>query len=206
MPPPGILLLRAPFFDATRCPYHGWTYGLDGSLQATPYWDGSRKGGPDDATRDQLHLEVVSSAVWAGMIFVHLGTVDRSFVDSSAALAQLWAALDLGRLAHVATRRFDIAANWKLVVENFLDFTTCPSSTLRSGPPPRRSTWTMSFSMSGLSEVRTREVRSARRRRLAVRCRPSAMYRLSCRRVRTSLSLPERAPLHGGGLVPGDRI
>ena len=68
----------------------------------------------------------VSSAVSAGMIFVHLGTVDRSFADSSAALAQLWAALDLRRLAHVATRRFDIAANWKLVVENFLDFYHLP--------------------------------------------------------------------------------
>ena len=93
-----------------RCPYHGWAYGLDGSLQATPYWDGSPKSGPDDATRDQLHL----------------GTVDRSFADASATLSQRWASLDLGRLAHVETRRFDIAANWKLVVENFLDFYHLP--------------------------------------------------------------------------------
>jgi len=109
-----------------RCPYHGWTYGLDGSLQATPYWDGSHHGEPDDATRDQLHLDVVASAVWAGMIFVHVGPVEQSFASVSAALTQRWAALDLGRIAHVETRRFDIAANWKLVVENFLDFYHLP--------------------------------------------------------------------------------
>ncbi len=123
----GFLLCDEPrSMTRIRCPYHGWAYGLDGSLQATPYWDGSPRGGPDDTTRDQLHLDVVSSAVWAGMIFVHLGTVDRSFVDASAALSQRWSALDLGRLAHVATHRFDITANWKLVVENFLDFYHLP--------------------------------------------------------------------------------
>ncbi len=123
----GLLLCEEPGSTARiRCPYHGWTYGLDGALQATPYWDGSPKGGPDDATRDHLHLEVVSSAVWAGLIFVHLGPVDRSFIDVSAALSDRWATLDLGRLAHVETRRFDIAANWKLVVENFLDFYHLP--------------------------------------------------------------------------------
>jgi choline monooxygenase len=109
-----------------RCPYHGWAYGLDGSLQATPYWDGTRKGGPDDPTRDLLHLEVAPSATWAGMVFVHVGKVDRPFADALAPLMRTWAPLDLGRIAHVATRRFEISANWKLVVENFLDFYHLP--------------------------------------------------------------------------------
>ena len=174
----GLLLCDEPrSMPRIRSPYHGWTYGLDGSLQATPYWDGSHKGGPDDTTRDQLHLEVVASAVWAGVIFVHSGPVDRSFADASAALSQRWAALDLGRLAHVATRRFDIAANWKLVVENFLDFYHLPFIHPQVGPPQRPSRWTMSYSMSGSSAVCTRGVRPARPRRPAARCRPSVMYR-----------------------------
>jgi choline monooxygenase len=123
----GFLLCDEPSsVPRIRCPYHGWAYALDGSLQATPFWDGSPKGGPDDATREQLHLEVVPSSVWAGMVFVHLGTVERSFVDASAALSNRWEAMDLSRLAHVETRRFDIAANWKLVVENFLDYYHLP--------------------------------------------------------------------------------
>jgi choline monooxygenase len=123
----GFLLCDDPCSLARiRCPYHGWTYGLDGSLQATPYWDGTRRGGPDDQTRDLLHLEVAPSATWAGMVFVHVGTVDRPFADALAPLMRAWAPMDLSRLAHAATRRFDINANWKLVVENFLDFYHLP--------------------------------------------------------------------------------
>jgi choline monooxygenase len=123
----GLLLCDEPRSMARiRCPYHGWTYGLDGSLQATPYWDGSRQGGPDEPTRDTLHLEVARSATWAGMVFVHLGNVESSFADALAPLMREWAQLDLSRLAHAETRTFEIDANWKLVVENFLDFYHLP--------------------------------------------------------------------------------
>ena len=64
------------------------------------------KGGPDDSIHDQLHLEVVPSAVWAGMVFVHLGAVEQSFVEATAALSNRWEALDLGRLAHVERARW----------------------------------------------------------------------------------------------------
>jgi choline monooxygenase len=123
----GFLLCDEPRSMARiRCPYHGWTYGLDGSLQATPYWDGAPHSGPDDPTRESLHLLVAHSATWAGMVFVHLGDVDRPFADEIAPLSQAWAPLDLGRLAHAETRRYEIHANWKLVVENFLDFYHLP--------------------------------------------------------------------------------
>ena len=183
----GFLLCDEPSsVPRIRCPYHGWAYGLDGSLQATPYWDGSRKGGPDDTTRDQLHLEVVASAVWAGMIFVHPGPVDRSFADVSAPLSQRWSALDLRRLAHVATHRFDIAANWKLVVENFLDFYHLPFIHPQVGSAAAAlevDDVVLDERIIGGTYPR---VRPARRRRPADRCQPSAMYRSRCRRVRTS--------------------
>ena len=123
----GLLLCDEPASTRRlRCPYHGWTYGLDGSLQATPYWDGSPQGGPDESARAGMHLVPVSCATWAGIVFVHLGNVDRPFLDALAPLIRLWAPLDLSRLAHAATRRFEIHANWKLVVENFVDFYHLP--------------------------------------------------------------------------------
>ena len=121
----GFLLCEEPrSMTRIRRVYHGWTYGLDGSLQATPYWDGSPKAGRT-TTPATAAPRGRSERCWAGMAFVHLGqSIGRSW--PSAALSQRWAALDLRRLAHVATRRFDITANWKLVVENFLDFYHLP--------------------------------------------------------------------------------
>jgi choline monooxygenase len=123
----GFLLCDTPHSVARiRCPYHGWTYALDGSLQATPYWDGSPQSGPDDPTRDTLHLLVAKCATWAGMVFVHLGEAGRPFAEALAPLRQAWTQLDLSRLAHAETRRYEVNANWKLVVENFLDFYHLP--------------------------------------------------------------------------------
>jgi choline monooxygenase len=109
-----------------RCPYHGWSYALDGALLATPFWDGSNQGRPDADTRALLHLTPVPFAVWAGMVFVDLGRHGRSFADAIAPLASRWSDFDLTRLVHAQTRHYEIHANWKLVVENFLDFYHLP--------------------------------------------------------------------------------
>ena len=117
-----------------RCPYHGWTYALDGALQSTPYWARGADGGPDDSTRDELHLAAVPAGTWAGMVFVHLGQVTEPLDQALGSLAQRWAPIDLDRLAHVESRRYDVAANWKLVVENFLDFYHLPFVHPQVGP------------------------------------------------------------------------
>ncbi|MEM7123211.1 MAG: aromatic ring-hydroxylating dioxygenase subunit alpha [Pseudomonadota bacterium] len=53
--------------SAIRCPYHGWTYDLDGSLKLTPKF-----GDPDGFSRDVFGLFPVRVAVWAGLVFVCL--------------------------------------------------------------------------------------------------------------------------------------
>jgi choline monooxygenase len=131
----GLLLCEeAGHRSRLRCPYHGWTYSLDGALQATPYWERSREGGPDDETRAELHLVPVPSATWAGMVFVDLGDTGVPFETAIAPLSVRWAPFDLGRLTHADTRRYDIDANWKLVVENFLDFYHLPFIHPQVGP------------------------------------------------------------------------
>ncbi len=93
------------------CPYHGWCYGLRGELLRAP-------GLRDDGERAQLGL--VPARVWTrwGQLFVAPGT--ESQASSSPRTGPPW----LDELARVPLRRarrvrWEVAANWKLIVENF---------------------------------------------------------------------------------------
>ncbi|AZG44687.1 aromatic ring-hydroxylating oxygenase subunit alpha [Gordonia insulae] len=123
-----------------QCAYHCWSYNLDGSLHATPYFKRERtRALPEGA--DDLGLLAVSSRVWAGMVFVNLAT---DFADTDAAAADFaemlapitarWDHVDFDRIHLADEREFDIAVNWKLVVENFLDFYHLPFIHPQVGP------------------------------------------------------------------------
>ncbi|GAA0276062.1 aromatic ring-hydroxylating dioxygenase subunit alpha [Cryptosporangium japonicum] len=117
-----------------RCPYHYWTYDVDGGLCGTPYWDRSKGSAPDEATRDALALLPVTHAEWAGMVLVSLGEPGRPLGEALAPLRERWAPVDLERLHLAAEDTYEIAANWKLVVENFLDFYHLPFVHPQVGP------------------------------------------------------------------------
>ncbi|SHN21283.1 aromatic ring-hydroxylating oxygenase subunit alpha [Cryptosporangium aurantiacum] len=117
-----------------RCPYHYWTYEVGGALCGTPYWDRTKGSAPDDATRDALALLPVRHAEWAGMVLVCLGEPERPVEDVLAPLRERWAPVDLDRLHLAAEDRYEITANWKLVVENFLDFYHLPFVHPQVGP------------------------------------------------------------------------
>ena len=60
------------FKDAIRCPYHSWSYGLDGSLKRAPYIDDIERGDPEFA------LHPVNVNTWGGFIFVGHEALERS--------------------------------------------------------------------------------------------------------------------------------
>ena len=68
-----------PLQRAIRCPYHAWTYGLDGQLRHAPFLTES-----DGLRRDQLSLYPVAVETWGGFVFVNLTpselTSERSVV------------------------------------------------------------------------------------------------------------------------------
>lgn len=109
-----------------RCPYHAWTYALDGSLVATPRVD----DGDIDRSANALHRHAVE--VVNGLVFVSLGhptmTLD-AWLDRYSPDAAAWvrgAEFDLTGLhleRRTATR---VAANWKIIVENYLECLHCP--------------------------------------------------------------------------------
>jgi Rieske 2Fe-2S family protein len=113
---------------AIRCPYHAWTYGLDGALRAAPNirdWVG------DD--RDELGLQRVRVHEQHGCLWINLADSAASFDDDiGTQIRQRLGKEDIegwGLDRLITGRRivYDIAANWKLLVENFMECYHCAS-------------------------------------------------------------------------------
>ncbi len=140
----GMVVTQEPIEVTQRiqCAYHCWSYNLDGSLAAAPYFNRERRGAPSPEARQKLGLLPVPSAVWAGMIFVNLSPDPTPFEDVIGPLAERWSHIDFSRLHLAEERVFDLEVNWKLAVENFLDFYHLPLCTPRSARSPPRWTWT----------------------------------------------------------------
>jgi choline monooxygenase len=100
-----------------RCPYHGWAYGLDGALRATPLWDGQRVTSPAILDRTQRGLREVRCGVWSDVVWIDLSGTARPLEDHVAPLTALWQGYDMTtlRLAHYETGQ--VEANWKLAIE-----------------------------------------------------------------------------------------
>ena len=111
---------------SVTCPYHAWSYDLAGDLVAAPgYRD---QPGFDAAAFPLVELPV---ATWCGWVFGHalhrLGDPDLvPFADHLGALDGIVAAYDPAAL-HLADRHsYEIAANWKIVAENYHECYHCP--------------------------------------------------------------------------------
>ena len=100
-----------------RCPYHGWAYGLDGALRATPLWDGQRVPDPAALDRTRRGLHEVRCGVWSDVVWIDLSGTAPSLEDHVAPMTALWRGYDMTtlRLAHYETGQID--ANWKLAIE-----------------------------------------------------------------------------------------
>ena len=109
--------------NAIRCPYHSWTYGLDGDLRITPYFGGrDPRAVPAGFDRREHGLAPVRSATWHDWIFVNLNGGDPSFDDFIAPLERRLEGLDLAGIHHLVTIDFgEVSANWKLLMENFIE-------------------------------------------------------------------------------------
>jgi phenylpropionate dioxygenase-like ring-hydroxylating dioxygenase large terminal subunit len=99
---------------AFQCPYHLWSYGLDGALLGAPGMEGARR-----FDRAATRLPELRSEVWQGFVLVNLDG------DGAAPLAPRLAALDarlaryrLGEMTTLATLEYDSAWNWKVMLEN----------------------------------------------------------------------------------------
>lgn len=103
---------------ATRlvCPYHGWTYALDGRLLRAPEL-GSVKG----FDRDAFGLVPMPLTSWDPLVFVSLSGATRSLAADLAALRERLDAMRYSDLVFTARRIYTLKCNWKVFVDNYLD-------------------------------------------------------------------------------------
>jgi choline monooxygenase len=116
-----ILAAKITCQPTLRCPYHGWTYGLDGRLRATPLWDGRRVTPPGTLDRDNLGLVPVRCGVWADIVFVDLSGTATPLEAFVRPVAERWAPYRTDDLALAHCAAGAIAANWKLGIEGALE-------------------------------------------------------------------------------------
>jgi phenylpropionate dioxygenase-like ring-hydroxylating dioxygenase large terminal subunit len=104
-----------------QCPYHGWTYGLEGRLMGAPHMD--EAGG---FCREDYPLNKVHAAVWDGHIFINLDPHASPLGEQLADLPRKFAAWGMAELRLHKRIVYDVSANWKLIMLNFNECLHCP--------------------------------------------------------------------------------
>jgi Rieske 2Fe-2S family protein len=103
------------------CPYHAWTYDLDGALRVAPGFRDHGDFRPAGHGLVELPLES-----WHGFLFVNGSGDAPPFAEHVGALDDLVAPYRMERLVPLATHRYDLACNWKVVLENYHECYHCP--------------------------------------------------------------------------------
>jgi Rieske 2Fe-2S family protein len=127
----GTRLCEEPAGHSTtiQCPYHAWTYGLDGRLVGAPHMD--KVSGFDKA---EYSLHRVRVALWEGFIFVNLAEESDASTERGGYSLEEWFAPLAGKFSYwnlpllrSAKRiEYDVRANWKLIFENYSECYHCP--------------------------------------------------------------------------------
>jgi len=110
------------FAGSIQCPYHSWTYGLDGCLVGAPHMDEV-----PHFRREDHPLRQIPCDVWDGHIFLSLNENVGLLGDQLADLPskfRSWGMADL-RLGHRIV--YDVKANWKLIIQNYNECLHCPN-------------------------------------------------------------------------------
>lgn len=132
---------------SVMCPYHAWTYALDGRLIATPHLDDT------EVDRAALPLWQHHAREWHGIAFVCLAADPPDFDEwlrAHAAEMLRYERFGLDDLQVVSSTRCEIAANWKIVVENYQECLHCTRvhPELVDLVPHYRSGWVVDHSRS----------------------------------------------------------
>jgi choline monooxygenase len=99
-----------------RCPYHGWTYALDGSLKGIPEFDGV--AGYDRSSNGLVPVRV---GEWEKFVFINLNPSPAPLDDFLGALVTRVQPLHFRDLKFVERREYVLKCNWKVYVDNYLD-------------------------------------------------------------------------------------
>ena len=106
---------------AIQCPYHAWTYSLDGRLTGAPDMQQVEDFEKSDYPLHRVHLEL-----WEGFIFVSLASTPLPFEQVFGPLLGKFSPWNLPNLRSARRIEYDVQANWKLIFENYSECYHCP--------------------------------------------------------------------------------
>jgi len=101
---------------ALHCKYHGWSYRLDGQLRSAP-----EMGDAEDFQVADIRLPPLRVHEWQGLVFVALRDDVPPFDEVYAGIAERIAPIDLSTMRFERRDHWDVACNWKVYVDNFLE-------------------------------------------------------------------------------------
>jgi glycine betaine catabolism A len=109
------------FHGSIQCPYHAWTYALDGRLMVARNMSEVR--GFDES---DYPLRAAAIATWDGFVFVNLAPAPVPFDRAYAPLIDRFSKWNVDSLRTARTLTYTVACNWKLVFQNYSECYHCP--------------------------------------------------------------------------------
>ena len=98
---------------AIRCPYHSWTYSLDGTLRAAAGMEETQNFDLADYGLTQFRL-----ATWEGFLFINFSQNDKSLIDYLGDLPEILGSYNFSEMICTRRKIYDVACNWKVYIEN----------------------------------------------------------------------------------------
>lgn len=126
----GMILVaeEKPVGALLRCPYHSWSYELNGSLKSTPHIGGINQHSAEGFTCEGNGLKAVRSSVWMGIVFINLSGEAIPFNEFIEPLQTRWEVFtgkggfdQLSPAQSGSHAELTVNCNWKLAVENYCE-------------------------------------------------------------------------------------
>ena len=121
----GMILVEEPaqLNGPITCPYHAWSYDLEGQLKATPHVGGPNIHKDETVICEDLSLNRVKSALWRDVVFINLSGIAPEFAEIARPLRERWAEFETNIYSGGADSMFtlEVDCNWKLAVENYCE-------------------------------------------------------------------------------------
>jgi len=109
------------FKGSIQCPYHAWTYALDGSLLNAPHMDQV-----EGFRVEPYSLNEIPVRLWDGHLFVNLASEPTAFDEHILEMDETLANWRMGELKRVHRTVYELEANWKLILQNYSECIHCP--------------------------------------------------------------------------------
>ena len=110
------------FAGSIQCPYHAWTYGLDGRLIGAPHMEEV-----PHFRKEDYPLHAVHADVWDGHIFLNVSASPAPLAEQLAGLPAKFRPWKMETLRLGRRIVYDVRANWKLIIQNYNECLHCPN-------------------------------------------------------------------------------